>query len=200
MNRRQKMMSKNKEVKEQMLEEMNRKIEESKEDVIVEEIKPDVQLSAPWITFANEMISMFNADEEIKIDYSDEEKVLKLFVDNPMKADALSKVLPTEKEFGNVVVKIEVVPSDKEMSKEMLYKYAFMNNLNVAFVQAKEYEGFGRTYVVFHKYIAQFFNDDLCDFYGNKTSLLQDLAKDIFIPDAEVCFSTEAELEREGNG
>ena len=54
-----------------------------------------VKLSSPWINFYREIQALFKDDHDIKIDYNDEEKVIKLFVEGDEKADALMRLLPT---------------------------------------------------------------------------------------------------------
>ena len=59
-----------------------------------------LKLSPPWMTYANEVKALFREDKEVRVVYDDEEKKLKLYVDNPRKADALAQLLPAEKTFG----------------------------------------------------------------------------------------------------
>ena len=192
---------KKEEIKEAIESKLNTENVEIKDGDVVE-IHPDQpQLSPPWITFANELIALFGQDPEIKVEYKEEEYLLKFFVDNAIKADALSKIIPQEKAFGNVVLKIEVIPSDNVDDVKNIYRHAFNGNPNVAFVRTvadnvqNEY-----TYVVFNRIIAQFFNDDISDYYGNKSMLLQDIAREVLEQKNGVYYCTECDHKEQGNG
>lgn len=161
---------------------------------IKEEIKeePKSKLAPPWIQYANEIISLFGQDPEIKINYDNDSTTLKLFIDSEVKAEAISKLIPCEKSFGNVILKIEIVPSNDE-SAASLFRNAFANNPVFSYV--KTVEGVFTnpvTYVVFNKQIIQYYNDDLSDINGNRTTLCQEIAKDIFNKDG-VFFCTDVD-------
>jgi hypothetical protein len=152
----------------------------------------NMKLSSPWITFVNEIKALFEEDEEIKITYDQNSNELKLFVDNTDKADAISKLLPAEKEFGNVTLKIEVVPpNSEEDSKEKIFARAFANNPALSFIKTGE-TIFGKiSYVVFEKRVIQFYNDQMDDIHGLKSTLYQDIAKDVFGPVDRIYFCTD---------
>lgn len=140
-----------------------------------------MQMSSPWWEYYRKLFSLFGRDPDIKMNFDDELKVIKIWVDNQPKADALAQELPKEKEFGNVKVKIEVIPSDKAVSTAQLYKTMF--NGNPVFSDAIEINGAGLphcTYIMFKPEVVQFYNDNMGDVHGNITTLHQDIAKDIF--------------------
>ena len=96
------------------------------------------------------------------------------------------------KDFGNVQLKVEIVPSDKANSVEQLYKTIF--NGNPVFVDAVDIDQEGLphvSYVIFKAAIAQFFDDNLADAYGNYTALYQDVAQELFVAKNNVYFCTE---------
>ena len=96
-------------------------------------------------------------------------------------------------EYGNVKLEIQVIPSDKVGSNEQLYKAAF--NGNPVFSNAVDIttEGLPHvSYVIFKPLIAQFYNDNLADAYGNYTGLYQDVAKDLFVEKSGVYYCTES--------
>lgn len=153
-----------------------------------------VKLSSPWINFYREIEALFKDDPDIKIDYNDEEKVIKLFVDNDEKADALMKLLPTEKSFGNVVIRVQVVPAnDSEVSRIDLFRKAFEGNPVFSYAKVVESEPFvfGASYVVFKNRVVQYFNDDLSDVNGLCSTLYQYIAEDVFGICDNTYFSTE---------
>ena len=68
-----------------------------------------LKLSAPWQIYYKELCELFKFDEEVRIVYDTEEQVINIYVDNAAKADAMYAVLPTEKDFGGIVVQINVI-------------------------------------------------------------------------------------------
>ena len=72
----------------------------------------NVKLITPWVNFYREIEALFKDDPAIKIDMDDETYTLKLYVDGALKAEALGILLPAEKTFGNVTMKIEVIPAN----------------------------------------------------------------------------------------
>lgn len=146
------------------------------------------KLSAPWMTYFHELEALFKEDPEIELEYED--YVITLYVNNGEKANALMKLLPVQKKFGNVVVDIDVVPSnDDEYSELELFKRAFKNNPVVSYVMTAG-ELFPAEYVVFKNKVVQFYNDQLDDPHGNVSTLYQEIAKDVFDNTTSVHFCT----------
>lgn len=158
-----------------------------------------MKLAAPWITFYHEMEAMFGKDPEIRVELDDsdeDEMIIKLYVDNQSKAEALENLLPMEKKFGNVSIYIEVIPSNKEESKVRLFQKAFENNPAFKFIYSVDGAGlFPANYVVFENKVVQFFNDELNDIHGNKSTLYQEIAKDIFENCEGIYFCTDTKEE-----
>lgn len=151
-----------------------------------------MHLSSPWWTYYNELNALFEKDSEVKLQFNDEEKEIKIFVENGRKADALTKLLPAEKEFGNVKIKISVIPANAGPSDYQLFADAFYGNPVV-----KEIDNFdtvfgNMSYVVFQNKVVQFFNDQMDDINGNKSTLFQEIAKEVFGETKGVFFCTEA--------
>lgn len=144
----------------------------------------NLNLSSPWVIFYRKVNELFKDDPEVKLVFNEEERTLKLFVDNAEKADALTKLLPTEKSFGNVSLKIAVVPADlkNEESYADLFAKAFKGNPAFSDIISTEGEAgaFQATYVLFAKKVVQFYSDDLSDPHGNTSTLYQELAKEVF--------------------
>ena len=152
----------------------------------------NTKLSPPWWEFYQKMEAMFGQDPEIHINFDEKEMVLKLFVDSQPKAGALTQVLPSEKEFGNVTLKIEIVPSNKAGDISQLYKTAFNGNPVFSNVIEIDQPGLPHfSYVIFKPLVVQFYDDNLMDAYGNVTTLHQDIARDIFDNEDGVYFCTE---------
>ena len=156
----------------------------------------EVGLQSPWVTFAEEVKELFKNDPEVHVEYDGQYEV-KLFVDNDEKYDALTKILPSVKVFGNVVLNITLVPANAEEVEEEdlgdLFEKAFAGNPALAFVAKNEDPAAGpaATYVVFEKEVVQFYNDDLSDYFRNKSTLYQDIAYNVFGREIGVCFCTD---------
>ena len=152
-----------------------------------------VNLSAPWVIFYKEIEALFKEDPEVKTEFDEDAKAIRLYVDEAEKAEALSQLLPSERTFGNVTVSITVVPANRLGANRIgLFQTAFKGN--GAFAYAKTVEGslgLSLSYVVFKRTVVQFFADNLQDVAGNRSTLYQELAADVFGEDAGVCFCTE---------
>ena len=153
-----------------------------------------LNLSSPWMTFVHEIEALFGQDPDIQVMYDDEENAVKLYVDNSRKADALTKLLPVEKEFGNVTLKISVIPANVENEDTLsLMAKAFEGNPVVTDIQTVDAIIGTFKYVIFKKEVVQFFNDQLDDIHGNKSTLYHEIAKNIFTDLPGIHFCTESE-------
>lgn len=145
-------------------------------------------LSAPWFTYVKEVEALFERDPDIGVRFYEEHMELYLYVADNDKANALAWLLPAEKEFGNVVLKITIVNSKEgEEDTVTIIKRLFHNNEAVSFVETLP----RGAYVVFKKDVVQFFNDQTDDINGKKNTLYQDIAKDVFGGVPGVYFCTE---------
>ena len=152
-------------------------------------------LSSPWMSFFHEIEALFKGDPEVTVRFDEEENTIKLFVDNTDKAEALSRLLPSERAFGGVTVQVKVIPANHpEDDVSVLLKKAFDKNPAMVMVKNID-EVFSNpiTYVVFKKEVVQYFNDDLGDLNGNHSTLYQDIAKDVFLPIPGAFFCTAEE-------
>lgn len=144
-----------------------------------------MKLSPPWLTFYREVNAMFGEDPDIRVEFDEEENTIKMYVEGPEKADALTQILPTEKNFGGVTVYLEVIPANKEMKKIDLYKKAFEGNpifsyaVSVGGISSNDYN-----FLILRHRICQFWNDNLGDINGNTSKLYEDVARDIFEDDS----------------
>jgi len=157
-------------------------------------------LSPPWVIFYREVAALFKYDAEVHVVYDEAENHIKLYVDDPDKAEALTRLMPTSKSFGNITVKISVVPANASeidlsaASVEELFDVAFDGNGAYAF--SKSITGIyapNLTYIVWRKQVVQYWTDDLGDYYGQTSTLYQNIAKDIFGETEGVFFSTDIE-------
>ena len=165
-----------------------------------------LKLSAPWVIFYREVQAMFKEDKDVRVVYDEDNMALKLYVENGCKAAALEKLLPTEKKFGDIVLKVEVIPAN-EPAEERFLKFRTIQSVDTdladifrdAFSRNPIYDyvdvvngifGFTACYVVFAKKVVQYFTDDIGDAFGNCSTLAQNIAKDIFVDLAGVFYCT----------
>lgn len=152
----------------------------------------DLDLSSPWEIFYKQIEAMFGMDSEITINIDRDEYTIRLYVRSTDKADALSQLLPTEKEFGNITVKIMVIPDNEEDTKATLYEKAFRDNpvFEYAEVHSNPSLGIPNTFIMFRKEVVQYFNDSLTDPNHVCSTLYQNIAPNIFRTDTGVHFCT----------
>ena len=153
-----------------------------------------VGLQSPWVTLAEEIKELFKNDPEIKYEYDGQYEV-KLFVDNAEKADALTRLIPPVRMMGNITFKVTVVPADRDENESVgdLFEKAFEGNPVLSFVADQDDPTVGptATYAVFENKVVQFYNDDLSDYYRNKSTLYQSIALDVFGEDCGIYFCTD---------
>lgn len=166
-----------------------------------------LKLSPPWITYVNELQALFDGDPLIAFDEDFDNEagpVVTLSCGKGDKVTALMKLLPVEKEFGNVTLRIFIdgTPSNRAFtSMKELFETAFEGNPAFAYATSPVDEGYiwvPMTYVVFKNCVVQFFNDNLNDCHGVVSTLYETIAYDIFkefreISGAAVYFNTDVE-------
>lgn len=146
----------------------------------------NLRILPPWSTFINKIKELFKADPQIIVntDFNSEHPSISLATNNPDKASALLKLLPEEKVFGSVTLKINVdcyTFSNKAFTNmKELFKTAFYGNpVLVNIIESDSwYAPF--TYVVFKNEVVQFYNDNLNDPDGYSSTLYQDIASEVF--------------------
>jgi len=145
--------------------------------------------SPPWQTYYDELTALFGEDPDIQILYDEDKQEIKMYVDNADKADALAALLPSVQEFGNVKLKVNIVPGNARFGVDDTkppFEVAFAGNPVVSFIE-KTAGIFEATYVVFVNEVVQYFDDNIGDIHGMQSTLYQDIAKRIF-PDAKGVF------------
>ena len=157
--------------------------------------KKGLNLASPWAIFYHEIQALFEKDEDIKITFDEENYVIKLYVTGTDKAAALEELLPQEKDFGNITLKIEVIPANNENPTfKELYERAFAGNPIFSYA-SNGYNGItaDNTYIVFRKEVVQYYNDSLKDINGLCSTLHQEVAKDVFDETPGVCYCTDTD-------
>lgn len=140
-----------------------------------------MKLVAPWVEYYKKLDTFFKYDDDVNVVYDYDEQVIHIYVEANEKANALAMLLPTEKVFGNVVVKISVAPAneDKYDLSEDVFAAALGGNEALAYIQTVT-GVFDITYVVFVPEVVQYYTDNLGDINGFRTTLYQELAKELF--------------------
>ena len=153
----------------------------------------EIKLSPPWVTYYRELEELFSQDPEVTVKFDEDKLQIKLLVANTDKAYALSMLLNPSKEFGNVTVTIDVIPSnDGEKSSFELMQMAFKGNPVCSQIKAMtDFTGNEINYVAFKSEVAQFYNDDLSDLNGNKSMLYKNIAEDVFKEHEGIFFCTD---------
>ena len=115
-------------------------------------------------------------------------------MDSAVKAEALSQLLPQERTFGNVTIYINVIPANDNASKIELFKAAFYGNPVFEFEKTVP-DVFSNpvSYMVFKNKVVQYYNDDMSDLHGLRSTLYEDIAKDVFENHDGVFFCTNAD-------
>ena len=138
-------------------------------------------LSSPWVHYVRKVKALFEKDPDITLQYNEDDYTLKLYIEDAAKADALSQLLPTEKDFGGVTLNIKVIPANNQDSKIALFQKAFYGNPVFSFSDGVEDVLTNPIYYfVFRNEVVQYFNDNLGDIYGLESTLYEDLARDVF--------------------
>lgn len=161
-----------------------------------------LRLSAPWFGYYEKVKALFGDDPDVQLVFDEDNMKLNIYVSSQLKADALSQIFPTEKEWGNTTLTIDVIPANtnaiitvkylvnEELPMHKLMYYAFCDNPH--FIDVIHFDTiFDVTYVVFKKEVIQYYNDNMSDPNGFVSTLAQEIAKEIFNVPAGVFFCTE---------
>ena len=167
-----------------------------------------LQLVSPWINFYHELQAFFRNDRDVTVIFDEEETEVKLFVNGADKADALTKLLPESRKFGSVTLKITVAPTNAEPQiystyrrhphavrrymneTQEMFSNAFYGNPAFVFTDKVDLQTNEIIYIVFRNEVVQYYNDDLGDYYGQCSTLYQNIAADIFNPFPGVHYCT----------
>lgn len=141
----------------------------------------EAKMVSPWVDYYRKVEALFALDNDVIVKFDDETYELKLYVDGNKKAKAIEKLMPAMKVFGNVTVNIQVYPSNAEFTDILdVIDEAFKDNPAFSFT-ASQQTPFGTfNYAVFAPKVVQYFNDDIGDINGKRSTLYQELAKEVF--------------------
>ena len=153
-----------------------------------------VKLSPPWDEYARKLMALFAQDEEITIEYKERENKISIWVDNTDKYEAMSKLIPAEMDFGGHKLNIEIIPADAviaEKDNRYYLKKLFRGNNAVSEIIDTEIGAADVTYIEFEKEVIQFWNDNLADLHGIKSTLMEDIAREIMPETTNVFYGTD---------
>lgn len=171
----------------------------SKEKTAMPTVEKGFELSSPWIIYARKLYELFKDDPQIIMEYDPEDiKVIISVSKNEEKAQALSQLLPKEKEFGGVSLAIEVrLVEESTTLKPKLFRKAFEGNPVFKGLETVD-DIFSNpvTYVVFDNKVVQYFSDNLGDINAVNSTLYEDIAREIFEDVNGVTFSTDVPTDR----
>lgn len=139
-----------------------------------------VNLSSPWAIWVRKLRALFERDDEVSVQYDEEEMRVQVRVSNAIKADALAQIIPTERHFGNVALDVAVVPCNEDATPEQVWRWAFDGNPALAGTEVDALpDGSPITFALFAPECAQYFADDLTNPLGLQTRTYEQLAHDV---------------------
>lgn len=151
------------------------------------------ELSPPWVTYYRELNELFKNDKEVFIEYDEDKIEIKITTLKYEKSLALKKVLPNEKDFSGVVLKINIVYEEPKMDITGAFNELAVNNPVFKLVYSFPTSTNPIIYVMFAKEVVQYWNDDMSDPHGVTSTLYEAIARNIFTSRENVIFSTESE-------
>lgn len=114
-----------------------------------------------------------------------------MYVQGAEKAAALTELLPTERSYGNVTLKITVIPANGLSKADVdTYIAAFDGNGAVEFVYSVDLFATKLYYIIFKEEVVHIYTDDLSEFGGCSSTLYEFLADDVFKEHEGIFFST----------
>ena len=162
-----------------------------------------LKILPPWSIFIKKVEALFDGDPQIACNTNFDGRcpAIVLSCNNGDKVTALQQILPTEVEFGNVTLKVEVdgVPSNRVFkNKKELFEVAFEKNPAFAYALSPVddgYDWFAMTYVVYKNCVVQIAADNINDCHGLISTLYQEIAYDILTGEGTqgVFFCTDVE-------
>lgn len=159
--------------------------------------KEKVKLCPPWINYMKQFEALFGQDPDIRLEINEELLDIRMFVSNTDKADALTRLLPTEKDFGAMTVAIDVIPANRNTDDQIeMFEKALAGNPALSYIKELHTDmGFDAAYVVFKKEVVQYYADNLGDVNGNRSTLYENIARDIFQDTEGIFFCTGGDVD-----
>lgn len=152
-----------------------------------------IAMSPPWIAYYHEIEAFFKEDPDVHVLFDEDACEIKLFVDDAAKGAALDQLLVHEKSFGEITLLVTVIPANGVKTiREDLYGAALKDNPALSYIRTVGgIFSNPLTYVVFANKVVQYWTDNLGDINGLRSTLYQEIAKDIFDEKETVFFCTD---------
>ena len=156
-----------------------------------------LNMSPPWVLYYKKLNALFGEDERISIIYDEDNMEIKIYSTFADGADALLFLLPETVSFGNVELKIIVIPPNKTLGfkttilnptvavTSLFYGNKHLDRIKTVYTPCGDF-----TYVIFKKEVIQYYEDNISDFYGNRSTLCEDIAREVFKDIEGVFFCT----------
>ena len=149
-----------------------------------------VKLRSPWVLYHEKLKALFAEDGEVKVEFDESSSRPKytLRVSSVRKADALARLIDPVVEFGGVSASIAVIPPNDtgdalpdDACAADVVAAAFEGNPAVTQVRQVS-KGMFRdlAYCVFRRDAVQYPADNLADINGNETTLMEEIAREVF--------------------
>ncbi|WP_114746809.1 hypothetical protein [Falsibacillus pallidus] len=154
-----------------------------------------VQLSAPWVTYQNELKYSIGQDPSVIVGPlipTAGNYIIPVTVIGDAKAIALATLLKNPVEFGNVSINVVVINSEQEIVEPVpcpLGAFAIAGLVQQALSDNPYYEdvvvkrqnmgGNNAVYPVFKPEVIQFYNDDISNLCNNFTAVASKVFEDV---------------------
>ena len=150
-----------------------------------------MRLAAPWYTWQKKIKALFEQDPDIIVgdvyaaDNSDLDFAFDIEVRNHKKFNALDRVFPKVKTFGNITLGVILYDEENTLGADNpveLYKTIFKGNPIVKDIrEVIDFTCTEHAYIRFNPDVVQFPDDDISDYNGNWSGLAQDIAREVFV-------------------
>ena len=149
-----------------------------------------MNLQAPWYEFQNKVAALFKNDPDISVGEirecganEDTDYAFDIEVRKHEKFEALNRMIPSVKEFGNITLGIQLFDEENTTKKDdiaAICKAMFADNPIVDDVRVvTDQFGVQQVYVMFKAEVIQYYRDEFTDYNGLWSGLAQDIAKEI---------------------
>lgn len=155
-----------------------------------------VRLSPPWDGHMSKLASFFKGDDRVRVGTCGMGYVANIEVFDTKMYSALEQVLNKRIRFGNVVLKINLVPANGvkafkgEMTDLAALKVVLKDNPAFAKIVSRKTELGNNVFVLFKPVVLMWYNDNLASPYKQSTSVYE-LEAQIVFKDLGVSYSTE---------
>ena len=146
-----------------------------------------LKLSSPWMNYYKAMKAFFDKDPDVRVVFDEQTNKVNVYVEDEYKAVALDNLLIPVQEFGNITIRINVIPANGTFLGDVVFedqtdliKAAFKYNDAVDSIKSWQFAvNASYTYVLFKDEVVHYFNDDLSSYTGHAHTLMQNIGDKI---------------------